>query len=109
MAEVRDGKADSPLLAPLSKRDRDELFSRAASVAPRKVRVGGGREEAETSTSFLFRFIGREQELSGELFLSVTGDGEWRLEDILPETPRDIGEATERDHPYSYTPYAPFW
>jgi hypothetical protein len=107
--EVRDGKTDSPLLTPLSKRDRDELFARAALVAPRKVRVGGGREEAENSTSFLFRFIGREKELSGELFLSINGGGEWRLEDILPETPRGIGDATERDHPYSYTPYAPFW
>jgi hypothetical protein len=46
-----------------------------AAIAPQKVRLGGGREEAAagsdggTAASFLFRFIGRESWIAGEIYV----------------------------------------
>jgi hypothetical protein len=69
----------------------------------RNVRIGGGRNEADGSVSFLVRFMGREEALTGELFLrkpeSVedtgppqTGPPSWRLEDFIMDGKRSLGE-----------------
>ncbi|MDR1930473.1 MAG: hypothetical protein LBQ44_07580 [Treponema sp.] len=69
-----------------------------AALGPRAFRIGGGRYEADGSVSFLIRFLGREQALSGEIYLrTVNQDMEdaeagieapqyrWQAEDILLE------------------------
>ncbi|MDR2467710.1 MAG: hypothetical protein LBD22_01975 [Spirochaetaceae bacterium] len=111
LGEVQQGKTDSALVVPLPAVERKEFFERVAEVTPRKVRVGGGREEElDGSTSFVFRFIGREKELTGELYIRAGEDGEWHVEDVYPEEPLDLNEARENnEHPYAWTRYDPFW
>jgi hypothetical protein len=39
------------------------------AVSPQKFRLGGGRKETDGNTSFIFRFIGREQWIVGEIYI----------------------------------------
>lgn len=48
----------------------------ADAISPQKFRLGGGRQEADGSVSFIFRFIGREQWLAGEIYV--------RFQDAMP-------------------------
>ncbi|MDR0374591.1 MAG: hypothetical protein LBH85_02590, partial [Treponema sp.] len=47
-------------------------------ISPQKFRLGGGRKEADGNTSFIFRFIGREQWVVGEIYV--------RFQDAAPVT-----------------------
>lgn len=69
----------------------------------RSVRIGGGRNEADGSVSFLVRFLGREEALTGELFLrkpegveeagpGQTGPPSWQLDDFIVDGKRSLGE-----------------
>jgi hypothetical protein len=69
----------------------------------RSVRIGGGRNEADGSVSFLVRFLGREEALTGELFLrklesaeeagpGQTGPPVWQLDDFIVDGKRSLGE-----------------
>jgi hypothetical protein len=59
------------------------------TVNPRSFRLGSGREEPDGSVSFLLRFIGREQGLTGELYI--------RFEEQRPDPPPQVNEVeTER-------------
>jgi len=40
-------------------------------IGPRNFRLGGGRMEDDGAVSFLVRFIGREQAITGELFVRL--------------------------------------
>ena len=58
------------------------------TVSPRSFRLGGGREEPDGSFSFLVRFVGRDQGITGELFVRFE---EQRLpprpaEELTPES-----------------------
>jgi hypothetical protein len=46
-------------------------MSRLDEINPRIFRLGGGREEQDGSVSFLVRFAGREQGITGELFVRL--------------------------------------
>ncbi|GMO17668.1 MAG: hypothetical protein LBG79_06460 [Spirochaetaceae bacterium] len=107
--EAQQGRADSASFVVLPADVRKEFLEQVAAVSPRKCRIGGGREELDGSTTFLFRYIGREQELAGEIYMRAGEDGVWKLEDIIAEDRRDISAARESDHPYSYIPYDRFW
>jgi len=52
-------------------------------VNPRYFRLGGGREEPDGSVSFLVRFAGRDQGITGELFIRF----EERVANPPPPTP----------------------
>jgi len=75
------------------------------SLGTRSWRVGGGRVEPDGSVSFLIRFLGREQSVTGELYLRKEEPGTraeeedtdadtifWRVDDVLLEKPRSLGE-----------------
>jgi hypothetical protein len=94
----------------LSGRDNtfwDEVFANLTQISPRKYRLGGGREEIDGNTSFLFRFIGREQGIAGELYIRREGDN-WILDDIILERARNLPNGKE-SYPYDFSPYERFW
>jgi hypothetical protein len=94
----------------LSSRDSafwDEMFANLTRIGSRKYRLGGGREEIDGNTSFLFRFIGREQGIAGELYIRREGDN-WILDDIILERARDLPNRKE-SYKYDFSPYERFW
>jgi len=70
-------------------------------INPESYRIGGGREETDGSVSFLIRFIGRDQGISGEMYVryvtrqvegtggEIRTTGNWVLEDLFLEEPMD--------------------
>jgi hypothetical protein len=103
LADLRQKKI-STLPADFPVQTRNVLESALQRVAPRKLRIGGGREEIDGSSSFLFRFIGREYEFVGEIYLRQNGD-EWMVEDIIAETPRSLEDVKKDDNTYLWLPY----
>ncbi|MFP3042100.1 hypothetical protein LQZ19_09820 [Treponema primitia] len=105
---VLSGNRESALLAGISQSLLEELFTGLAPLIPQKYRLGGGREEADGATSFLFRFIGRDMSLAGELYLQSL-DGKWRLEDILVEEARALSEGGKNTYKFDFSPYERFF
>lgn len=108
LGDAQQKREASAFLSIIPSATRSDFLNDLGSVTSRKYRVGSGRTEVDGSTSFLFRFIGREQELAGEIYLR-SGESGWVLEDIISEEPRNLDEARDGDHPYSWTPYDSFW
>jgi hypothetical protein len=81
----------------------DEIFEKLKLISPRTFHLGGGREEPDGSTSFLFRFIGREQGIAGELYL-MEEEKKWRTDDLILEEPRDLFPGEDSYH-YDFSPY----
>jgi hypothetical protein len=98
---------DSEVLSGMSTQLRDEISESTEAINAQKFRIGGGRREDDGSTSFLFRFIGRDQGAAGELYLRLEEET-WRVDDIIIEEPRDI---LNKGNVYSYdfTPYERFF
>ena len=63
------GNVDSPVLAPMERLFLEDYVAILASVNPRSLRIGSGRESPDGSVSFLVRFLGREFGITGELFV----------------------------------------
>jgi hypothetical protein len=102
-AQRREAKS----LAGIEKSARDGAFEKAAAVGARKFRIGGCREEPDGQFSFLCRFIGRETDAVGELYLAQE-NGAWRLDQIVLEE----GVSPERrlkDGDKGYPPYGRFY
>jgi hypothetical protein len=85
----------------------NEAMTKVGEAEPRKVRLGGGREEPDGSVSFLFRFIGSEKELSGELYIREVA-GAWKTEDIIFENPQNISSGSDSVNS-TFTPYERFY
>jgi hypothetical protein len=117
----------------------ESIFSRTVdgikAAAPQKFRLGGGREEADGNASFLFRFIGREQWIVGEIYVrydnvvsetanpeaadGAVPEGEtqepaqertpgWKVDDIILDAPKTIGAGGET-YRYDFSPYERFF
>ena len=84
-----------------------EAMTKVGEAEPRRVRSGGGREEPDGSVSFLFRFIGSEKELSGELYIRDVA-GAWKTEDIIFEDPQNISSGSDSVKS-TFTPYERFY
>jgi len=63
------GNANAPVLSSVNKAFIGDCISALNVVNPRFFRLGSGREEPDGSVSFLVRFAGREQGITGELFI----------------------------------------
>jgi hypothetical protein len=99
---VVSGNRNSSFLSELEPAFLEGLITSLENIRPEKYHLGGGREEPDGGTSFLVRFIGREQSVAGELYLRMEGDA-WRLEDLVLEEPRGIQEDAY------YAPYERFF
>jgi hypothetical protein len=98
---------ESALLAGVSPSQLEELFAGLETMEPQQFRLGGGREEADGSTSFLFRFIGRDLSLAGELYIRLD-DKAWQLDDIIVEEPRALSEGGNA-YQFDFSPYERFF
>jgi hypothetical protein len=99
--------SDAPSLSGIGPLLLEETGNALKEISPVKFRIGGGREEEDGSVSFLFRFLGREQGIAGELYIR-SQDEKWRFDDILIEDPHDTTTRLEI-YPYDFTPYERFF
>jgi hypothetical protein len=100
---------ESALLAGSSPSQLEELFAGLEALGPQQWRLGGGREEADGSVSFLFRFIGRDQSMAGELYIRF-GNNAWRLDDIIVEEARALSEGgLMNTYKFDFSPYERFF
>ncbi|MDR2602797.1 MAG: hypothetical protein LBC53_10190 [Spirochaetaceae bacterium] len=97
----------SSFLKTLSDETLDELLVKLAEVAPRKYRVGAGMVEPDGSFSFLYRFFGRETEVTGSIYIMEDEDKKLYLDDIIME---DVTEIVKMEAwNYEYLPYERFY
>jgi hypothetical protein len=96
-------------------------FESLEGLEIRNVRIGGGRIEADGSVSFLVRFLGREEALTGEIFLrkreqepeteaSETSEtSAWYADDLILDQRRPLGESRYGPASADLTPYERFF
>ena len=65
------GSRNAAVLSTVNSVFLDSYMSALNEVTPRLYRLGGGREGPDGSVSFLVRFAGREQGITGELFVRL--------------------------------------
>ena len=100
---------ESTLLAGAAPSQLEELFAGLETLVPQQYRLGGGREEADGSTSFLFRFIGRDLSMAGELYIRFD-DNAWHLDDIIVEEARALSEGgLMNTYKFDFSPYERFF
>jgi hypothetical protein len=99
---------ESALLAGASQSQLEELFTALEPMSPQQCRLGGGREEADGATSFLFRFMGRDTSLAGELYVRLDGNS-WRLDDIIVEEAKALSEEGLNTYKFDFSPYERFF
>jgi hypothetical protein len=100
---------ESALLAGTSPSQLEELFAGLETMEPQQYRLGGGREEADGSVSFLFRFIGRDLSMAGELYIRFD-DNAWHLDDIIVEEARALSEGgLMNTYKFDFSPYERFF
>jgi hypothetical protein len=68
-AALLAGNMNVPVLASVNKVFLEDCMTRLRGINPQSFRLGSGREEPDGSFSFLVRFIGREEGITGELFI----------------------------------------
>jgi hypothetical protein len=79
-AAFLSGNINAGVLSSVSKVYLEGWMDILNDVNPQIFRLGGGREEPDGSVSFLVRFAGREQGITGELFV--------RAEELRQSAPR---------------------
>jgi len=89
-AALLAGTMNVPVLASVNKVFLEDCMAKLQEINPQSFRLGGGREEPDGSFSFLVRFTGREQGITGELFV--------RLEEWTPK-PEPVPSASEANLP----------
>jgi hypothetical protein len=129
-AALLAGNMNAPVLSSVNKVFLEGYMSALNVVNPRYFRLGSGREEPDGSVSFLVRFAGREQGITGELFIRaeervtnpppppVTEETEqapivekrWIFEDLILESPRSREEEIiENRQRFDFSPYERFF
>lgn len=75
-------------------------------VNPDRFHIGGGRTEEDGTVSFLVRFLGRDQWMSGELFL-LSKDDVWYIDGLALEDAHNLDSGDV--YPYDFSPYERFF
>ena len=65
------GSMSAPILSTVNRVFLEGCLSALNGINPRLFRLGGGREEPDGSVSFLVRFAGREEGITGELYVRL--------------------------------------
>jgi len=98
---------------------RERHLSALNVINPGNFRLGGGREEADGAVSFFIRFIGRNQGITGEMYIryvsrenadGIVTSSNWVFEELLLEEAktRDI-EQQESIYRIDFNPYERFF
>ena len=84
-----------------------DLLEEIASLEVRSYRIGGGRTEPDGNVSFLLRFLGQLESITGELFVRLEED-KWVLDDLVLEERRILTEIRD-SYRYDFSPYERFF
>ena len=119
------GEIEHPALSAVNTALRENYLSVLETIDAVSFRLGGGREEADGAVSFLIRFIGREQGITGELFIryvtkqieEVYEDevknitvGNWTFEDLILEEAKSRDEEKKESlQRFDFLPYERFF
>ena len=108
------GQMTNPALASINSDARESHLTALEIISPETFRIGGGRHEADGAVSFLVRFIGREQGITGELYIRQTSrqseSDDWTFEELLLDAPVDREmEVNEIMNRSDYNPYERFY
>jgi hypothetical protein len=137
IGELGQGRASSEAFAFANSVARrllagDAEFQECAAVLesaePRSFRIGGGRDEADGSVSFMIRFIGRELSITGELFIryathsstqvvdeetAASTTSSWMFEDLILEAARsreeELRDSQLERARFDFSPYERFF
>jgi len=106
-------------LSTINSKLREGYLATIEIIGPLKYRIGGGREEADGAFSFLVRFMGREQGITGELYVRYRTrvnqqtnrtTGAWIFEELLLDEAREREiEQQESIYRYDFNPYERFF
>jgi hypothetical protein len=94
-AALLAGDINTRVLSSVKKVFLEGYIDALSVVNPRYFRLGGGREEPDGSVSFLVRFAGREQGITGELFIRY----EERVTNPPPPPPTPASEPETAPQP----------
>jgi hypothetical protein len=97
----------------------ENLIEEIAEIKTRTYRIGGGRTEADGCVSFIVRFIGATESITGELFirfgeLKAAEESDeppkegWLFDDLILEEKRLLSEIRD-DYRYDFSPYERFY
>ena len=112
LSALAGGRRNAPVIADSGSFVSEATFEEVRSIRPRSHRLGGGRQEIDGCVSFLVRFVGPEESISGELFIRQRGNpeenGRWFLDDIILEDKRTLSEIRD-SYRFDFTPYERFY
>jgi len=119
LSALSTGVSDAPVLSGTGSLITKDIADTILSIAPRGYRLGGGRIEADGSVSFLLRFYGSEESITGEMFIRQEEQEEsedkvpakkekWFLDDFILEDIRALSEIRD-SYRYDFSPYERFF
>jgi len=109
LTAITAGRRDAQVLANSGFSFTESIFDNIRSVRPRDSRLGGGRNEPDGCVSFLFRIIGPQESITGELFIRQAEDsGRWLLDDLILEGKRALSDIRD-SYRYDFSPYERFY
>jgi hypothetical protein len=109
LSAIAAGRRDASVLANSGFSCAESIFDNVRSIRPRDSRLGGGRYEPDGCVSFLFRIIGQQESITGELFIrQAEASGRWLLDDIIVEGKRALSDIRD-SYRYNFTPYERFY
>jgi hypothetical protein len=85
-----------------------EPLAALRTLEARAVHVGAGQKESGGIVSFLFRFLGREAAITGEIYLRPAS-ASWRIDDIMLDKERPLSEGRYSPNWADLTPYERFF
>jgi len=96
---LMSGQMGHPALASINSTTRQNYLFEIGIIVPENFRIGGGRILPDGSVSFLVRFIGRDQGITGEMYIryisrQIGGNdaertvGNWVFEELFLEEAR---------------------
>ena len=117
------GRMDHPALATINPLMREAHLGALEQINSQSFRIGSGREEPDGAVSFMVRFIGRDEAISGELYIRheerrPAAEGEtsaaavrvWVFEELILEQARRRGTEEETSRLRSdFFPYERFF
>ena len=113
LSALTAGNENAPIFQNSSSFLIEELLGKISDIRARSFRIGGGRNELDGSISFLVRFLGQTESISGELFVRLAdtpgaGGRRWSLDDLVLEEKRTLAEIRD-SYRFDFSPYERFF